>query len=336
MPNQIGLQNSISVSLTQNAITLTMYNTIPDILRRSSVESLFNTPTFQNCWEVWRPYIHNLLGNNFAEANIINLGDHLSTIFATTGGIGRGQGELSAGGTAWESLVCWYINLCTVGSRIVAIKKMSLVPKAIQDAITINYGNFACNTESDITVIVFPDLPEYNKDITQLNLTDNKGSVIPALIRKKFNSGVSDFLCEKNFHQFEIGIIQCKTNWNDNAQIPMLWDMIYSAGGFRGRNITIGRNNFSIQTAKSFTYSFVTVPSNQKAVYSPNSVAVKRVTNLSGGNYWGKESVQHVAKSLKEIFTNNFTTGFRTTIRTDIRSALPYFSEGSPFEYFKL
>ena len=61
--------------------------------------------------------------------------------------------------------------------------------------------------------------------------------------------------------KFEIGIIQCKTNWNDNAQVPMLWDMIYSAGGFRGRNITIGRNGYNIQNAQSFTYSFVTVPS---------------------------------------------------------------------------
>ncbi|MBS1919642.1 MAG: hypothetical protein JST17_05285 [Bacteroidetes bacterium] len=313
-----------------------MYNTIPDVLRKSSVESLFNTATFQNCWQVWQPNINSILGNNYSEGDIINLGEHLSTIFATTGGSGRGQGELSGGGTAWESLVCWYINLCTVGSRIVAIKKMSLVPKAIQDAITVNYGNFACNTESDITVIIFPDQPEYNTDISQLTVADNTGTVIPASVRNKFNIKVSDFLSERDFHQFEIGIIQCKTNWNDNAQIPMLWDMIYSAGGFRGRNITIGRNNFSIQTARSFTYSFVTVPSNQNAVYSPNSVAVKRVTNLSGGNYWGKQSVQHVAKSLKEIFTNNFTSGFRTTIRTDIRSALPHFPTGSTLDYFRL
>jgi hypothetical protein len=313
-----------------------MYNTIPDILRKSSVESLFKTPTFQNCWQIWQPNIKTILGANFSETDLINLGDHLSNIFGTTGGIGRGQGELSGGGTAWESLVCWYINLCSVGSRIVALKKMSLVPKAIQDAITVNYGNFACNTESDITVIIFPDLPEYNTDITQLNITNNAGVMIPPLIRNKFNVHLCDFLSERDFHQFEIGIIQCKTNWNDNAQIPMLWDMIYSAGGFRGRNITIGRNNFSIQTANSFTYSFITVPSNQNAVYSPNSVAVKRVTNLSGGNYWGKQSVQHVARSLKEIFTNNYSSGFRTTIRTDIRSAIPHFPVGSMLDYFML
>ncbi len=313
-----------------------MYNTIPDILRKASIESLFTTPTFQGCWQIWQPHIIARLGTNYTETNIIDLGDHLSTFFATTGGTGRGQGELSAGGTAWESLVCWYINICTVGSRIVAIKKMSLVPKAIQDAITVNYGNFACNTESDITVIIFPDLPEYNTDIRHINVTDNSGRVIPSLKRAKFNNNLSDFLSVRDFPQFEIGIIQCKTNWNDNAQIPMLWDMIYSAGGFRGRNITIGRHAFSIQAVRSFTYSFVTVPSNQNAVYSPQSVAVKRVTNLSGGNYWGKPSIQHVAKSLKEIFTNNFVSGFRNNIRTDIHSALTHFHAGGPLNYFRL
>ena len=300
-----------------------MYNTIPDQLRKLALENVFSTPTFRACWQIWEPEIKRILGTNYTENDIINLGDHLSDIFRSTGGNGRGQGELSSSGIAWESLVCWYINVCSVGSRIVAMRKMSIVPKAIQDAITVNYGNFACNTESDITIIVFPNLPDYNTDIAQLNVLNHLGVQIPIIKRNKFNFEITNFLAERDFNLFEIGIIQCKTNWNDNAQIPMLWDMIYSAGGFRGRNITIGRNGFNIQNAQSFTYSFVTVPSNQNATYSPNGVAVKRVTNLSGGNYWGKPSVQNVAKSLKEIFTNNFQSGSRTGLRTDIRSAIP-------------
>ncbi len=106
-----------------------MYNTIPDLLRKASIESLFTTKTFNTCWGVWKNKIESILGPNYSESDIINLGEHLSEIFRTTGGTGRGQGELSGGGVAWESLVCWYINLCTVGSRIVALKKMSLVPK---------------------------------------------------------------------------------------------------------------------------------------------------------------------------------------------------------------
>jgi len=313
-----------------------MYNTIPDHFRKLAIENIFGTNTFQTCWQTWKPEIDKLLGNNYTENQIINLGDHLSDIFKSTGGSGRGQGELSAGGTAWESLVCWYINLCTVGSRIVAVKKMSLVPKPIQDAITVNYGNFACNTESDITIIIFPDILEYNTDFSQLNVLDNNGNIILPLIKNKFNFELSNYLTERDFHKFGIGIIQCKTNWNDNAQIPMLWDMIYSAGGFRKGNLTIGRNNFSIQNAKDFTYSFVTVPSNQNTLYKSDSVAVKRVTNLSGGNYWGKPTIPNVSKSLKEIFTNNFQSGSRTTLRTDIRDAIPQLTGQNSLSYFGL
>lgn len=313
-----------------------MYKTIPDQFRKLAIENIFKTNTFQNCWHTWQPEINRILGNNYDENQIFNLGDHLSDIFKTTGGSGRTQGVLSAGGTAWESLVCWYINLCCIGSRIVAIKKMSLVPKSIQDAITVNYGNFACNTESDITIIIFPNLPEYNTDIAQLNVIDNNGVQIPSIRKDKFNIDLSNYLSARDFHLFEIGIIQCKTNWNDNAQVPMLWDMIYSAGGFRGRNITIGRNGYNIQNAKSFTYSFVTVPSNQNTVYRSDAVAVKRVTNLSGGNYWGKPTVQNVAKSLKEIFTSNFQCGSKTTLKTDIRAAIPHLSRNESLSYFGL
>jgi hypothetical protein len=133
-----------------------------------------------------------------------------------------------------------------------------------------------------------------------------------------------------------VGIIQCKTNWNDNAQIPMLWDMIYSAGGFRGRNITIGRNNFSIQSLKQFSYSFVTVPSNHRGVYNQNSVCVKRVTNLSGGNYWGKPTVPYVAKSLKEIFVSNYITGFNSNIRHNLKNNISEFSQNKSLSYFNL
>ena len=307
--------------------------TIPDYFRKISTESLFSTKTLQNCWPIWKETIDEILGENFNEIDIINLGDHLSDIFKSTGGEGRGQSQVSAGGTAWESLVCWYINLCTIGSRTVAIRKMSLVPKPIQDAITVNYGNFACNTESDITVITFPDLPEYNNELEELEI-ENNDIIIETFKRNKFNTEVSDFITARDFDNFEIGVIQCKTNWNDNAQIPMLWDMIYSANGFRGRNITIGRNGFNIHNASNFSYSFVTVPSNQNTKYKSDSVAVKRVTNLSGGNYWGGNTEQNVARSIKEIFTNNFQSGYPNNIRTEIRNALPLLE--NELSYFKI
>lgn len=162
------------------------------------------------------------------------------------------------------------------------------------------------------------------------------GNQIQPIVKSKFNLELTNHLAERDFNQFEIGIIQCKTNWNDNAQIPMLWDMIYSAGGFRGRNITIGRRGYNIQNAQNFSYSFVTVPSNQNTIYNPNGVAVKRVTNLSGGNYWGNPSVQNVAKSLKEIFTNNFQSGSRIGFRMHIRTAIPRLAANDSLSYFGL
>ena len=309
------------------------YNRLPDLFRKVAVESLFSTPTFRNCWSIWKDRVNEILGENYDESDLIDLGNHLSEIFRTTGSEGRDQGSLSGGGTAWECLVCWYINLCTVGSRTVAFRKMSLVPKPIQDAITVNYGNFACNTESDITIVIFPDLDEYNRNVLGINFPNEAGRIEP-ILRNKLNPEFYNKLGVRDYSLYEIGVIQCKTNWNDNAQIPMLWDMIYSANGFRGRNITIGREGFNIQDAAGFTYSFVTVPSNQRTTYKSNSVSVKRVTNLSGGNYWGKDTEPHVARSIKEIFTNNYQSGYRSSVRGDIRDAIPFLD--NELSYFEI
>ncbi len=147
-------------------------------------------------------------------------------------------------------------------------------------------------------------------------------------MKKELDKEVGEY-----FDKFSIGIIQCKTNWNDNAQIPMLWDMIYSAGGFRGRQISVGVNNYSIQSLDSFTYSFVTVPSNKLSNFKPNSVSVKRVKGLSGGNYWGRITEQGIARSVKEIF-NNYNSGFdNKNIRTTLKNAVSHIEE---YTYFKL
>jgi hypothetical protein len=63
---------------------------------------------------------------------------------------------------------------------------------------------------------------------------------------------------------------------------------------------------------------------------------VKRVTNLSGGNYWGSATHQNVARSLKEIFNNNFQGGFRHSLREDIGAALIELKSGTEYAYFGL
>ena len=184
-----------------------------------------------------------------------------------------------------------------------------------------NYGNFQSNTESDLIAITFPNKEDYCCD-------DNDGQDLNVL----------NTLSARDFANLEIHIIQCKTNWNDNAQIPMLWDAIYSATNFRN-NITVGANGYSIHDCARFSYSFVTVPSNplrknNRDIYTTTSTAVLRVHNLSGGNYWGNPSKSGVASSVKEVLERNLRSGHALGILSTIQSAIPELH--TTFSYFGL
>lgn len=297
-------------------------NIIEDI-RKNVVSDLFATAAIQNCWPIWLNRAKAIIGPQPTAQSVLRIGDHLSEIFQLTNRGGRNQGALTTGGTAWESLITWYINLCTAQSRVVAIKKTSSLPSPVKDAITVNYQNYACSSESDITVIVFPDDPRFTDE--NIDLYTNRGNI---------NKGALDELVGDTFTRFEVGIIQCKTNWNDNAQIPMLWDMIYTAGRFRGRQISVGINNYSIQHLGVFTYAFATVPTNQFGLYKVDSLCVGRVKNLSGGNYWGYPTRNGVARNIKEIF-QNYADGYNNgNIRLTLQTALEQLN--GDYSYFQL
>lgn len=302
-----------------------MTHNLIELFRERSVKSCFSLSAFVNGWGTWKSEIQNQIGTNLTANKIINLGDSLSTIFTKTGGGNRSQSDVSGGGYGWEGLICWYLNLCLVGSRGVAFRKVSELPLPLRNAISVNYGNFRSNTEADIIVIIFPNIPEFTDDKNNIILRDSSGIIIPNYVRKNYNhKSIADRLTEEHFDRFEMGIIQCKTNWNDNAQIPMLWSMIYEAD-FSNTAITIGSNNFSIKDLRKFTYSFCTVPSNGIDEYNQNSTAVNRVRNLTGGNYWGYSTINGVASSIKEIFNANFRSAYtnsanhRTTLQAHIQ-----------------
>lgn len=311
-----------------------MTDNIIEHLRKISVESCFELSAFRNGWSTWKAEVKRLTGNTFQAGEILNIGDNLSDIFSTTGSAGRSQSEVSGGGYGWEGLICWYLNLCFAGSRGVAVRKISDLPNPLRDSISVNYGNFKSNTESDIAIVIFPDLPEFTDQKNSISISDSRGNLISNNRRGVFNlKEILNRLAELHFDQFELGIIQCKTNWNDNAQIPMLWSMIYEADTFTNSSISIGRNSYSIHDLAKFTYSFCTVPTNDLSIYQQNSTAVNRVRNLTGGNYWGYPSSSGIASSIKEIFNSNFRNAFsgtnqRTTLNNAIRdlpSALAYF-----------
>ncbi len=294
-----------------------------DHLREISVKDILNTPSMMKTWPKWKVGVNQKVGNSPSTTSILNLGDGLSEIFKNTAIPGRAQSVLKAGGVAWECIVAWYLNLCMIGGNTVVVKmKKMMVPEPIRDAITVMYGTIPSNSESDLLAITFPKRSEYTKDLDKKEMT------------VKGMKNILDELAEQHFGEYEVGVIQCKTNWNDNAQIPMLWDMVYHAKGFGSQNISVGKNNYRTDGLKKFSYSFVTVPSSKKDISGPNCTPVNRVCNISGGNYWGMPSESGIASSLKEIFSRNFPGGVKHSLRNDLSIGLPKLKTN--YSYFDL
>lgn len=269
-------------------------------LRQEALGSIFRMPTFAKNRAIWGPAVDDLTDNMTNPDAIYNLGGKLGQVFAMTGETGRDQSSLSGGGAAWEGLVCWYLNTVMTGTRAVVVKQsMSLVPKVVSNAMTVTYKNVRTNTESDLTGIILPDHDEILEGVYQ---------------RGRLNELISANLGRTSTHS-----IQCKTNWNDNAQIPMLWDMVYQFRDVKSHSVRIGIDGVDLDDFEEFTYSFVTVPTGKKII-KPNSMQVHRVHSLSGGNYWGRPSESGVAESISEIFKRVFKRAFSMDVRSHIKN----------------
>lgn len=309
--------------------------TIVEKLREEAVKKLFATNGFATAWPIWQNVILTKASTP-TPRQLLNLGDNLREIFYSTNtSSARSQSDVSGGGANWEALVCWYLNLCSIGRRTVVIKhNKALIPTPISNAITVNYGNFVSNTESDLIAITFPDKPEYNMDKDSILINDEDGQPVSLYTRNTYNFlDVLNALVARDFSDIEIHIIQCKTNWNDNAQIPMLWDMIYSSTAFRA-DITIGREGYNMNNARLFSYAFATVPTVRPERITRSSVAVSRVRNLSGGNYWGKPSEDGIASSIKEMLNRNLATGSTQSHMITLADAIPELTSTGTYSYF--
>lgn len=313
-----------------------MSQNIIEKLREESILHLFKTNGFNTAWPTWKQVIQHYAPIP-TPRQIIDLGDHLKEIFYSTNTkSGRTQSEVSGGGANWEALVCWYLNICNINRRTVIIKHhKSLLPTPISDAITVNYGNFPSNTESDLIAITFPDKSEYSVDKNSIIIYDENNNTVPLYKGKNYNFlNVLNALVARDFQDIEIHIIQCKTNWNDNAQIPMLWDMIYSSTAFRA-DITIGCNGYNMNNAKFFSYSFATVPTVRPERITRSSVCVSRVRNLSGGNYWGRPSESGIANSLKEMLNRNLSSGSHLSHLDSLASIISELKSSGVYSYFE-
>ncbi len=271
-----------------------------DLFRLKMLRHISELDSFANSWTSWKPEIMRHLGSHPTAQDVFDLGDHLSVIFRSRSVIGRNNAAVSQGGVAWECLVCWYLNLILWGTDTIAIRPhTSFLPSVVKDALTVSIQNVQTNTESDLIVFSIPG------GRTHANLDLN----------------AIDLVLRTSAGQVAISVVQCKTNWNDNSQIPMLWDLIYNSSSFRVPNVSVGRDGVNPTSFKKFSYAFVTVPTS-RGDFTPSKLPVLRVRGLTGGNYWGHPSKAGVSRSLKEFFTANFATSFEGTIQNHITATL--------------
>ena len=282
-----------------------------ELLRKQVMDRTFEMKSFKEIWPVWREGIfQNIDLNQITGADVIAIGDRLKEIFVLTSPDGRGQGTVAKAGYSWEAFVCWYLNLCTIGSNTVVIKSIKAnIPETIRDTITVKYGSVSSNSESDILAVTFPE--DDGRGFYKCDKAPSKDMLVRQL---------NDVITE-NLSKTSLTVIQCKTNWNDNAQIPMLWDLIYSSTGFN-TNASVGHNGHTPRGLKMFSYAFVTVPTTDPEELKPASVAVLRVGKLSGGNYWGLPTKSNVASNVFDIVQKNFPETFAENWNSNIGTSI--------------
>lgn len=311
---------------------------IIEYIRKTAIENLFLMKSFREAFQVWEPTLKDIVTPGDAKS-ILDLGDSLSKIFKSSkkneSNDNKKQSDVAIAGAAWEGLICYYMNLCLIGSRTVVIKQnASLIPYPIMDSLKVKYDNYTSNTEADLIAITFPDKSTYTQDINDILIRDKHGDKIELYKNGKFQyKKIINRSVETYFDSFKLLVIQCKTNWSDNAQVPMLWDMMYSSQGFYDNSIKIGTVEFNIRNIKNFAYAFVTVPSGDKTI-KPSHSNVLRVKHLSGGNYWGKTTQEGVAFSIKEIFNNNSLGDSDYTFMNRLSNEIKEL--GNLYSYFKL
>lgn len=272
-----------------------------DEFRFGTLHNLARIPSFQKAWPTYRAAIVEILGDNPTGQDVFRLGDRLSDIFRANFAE-RSQSGVSAGGTNWECLVSWYLNFVCYGTGLVAAKRTRKnTPRVLSDSISVTLHGYSATTEADVLVYSVPGI---------------ETSRIENLTVEDVNQ-----LIEIDTNACSVAVVQCKTNWNDNAQIPMLWDMIYRSLTFvEAASVRIGQNGVNPKSFRntSIKYAFMTVPTTSRDKIKAGGVAVTRVSGLSGGNYWGYPTKDGVAAGFSDFLNCNFPEFFTGSIPNHI------------------
>lgn len=273
-----------------------------DQYRLATLQDCASLPAITKTWPAFQPEIMRILGTSPTPSQIFSLGDHLAQIFQQQKWT-LSQSDKGTAGNAWEILICWYLNMLLFGSEAVVLKpSKKFTPKVVQEALSVKVLGVATNKEADLLAFSLPTAA-----LSGLPNRDDIDKEIRAMPKS----------CN-------LTVIQSKTNWNDNAQAPMLWDIVYNAQNLRLPTVVVGEGGFSPYSFQNFSYAFMTVPTNTGgfAKFKPNTTAVVRVRGLSGGNYWGHPSVPRVADSISEFVGRNFQSQFSGAVQNHIQTNL--------------
>lgn len=295
-----------------------------DSFRLETLAKLSDIKSFKGTWPHLQKEILRSLGDAPTGNDVFRLGDRLSSIFLSVTASeteaaklqspseepssspapvsSRGQRDVSIAGVVWECLVSWYLNFVCHGTDLIAARRTKdNTPSVITDAISVTLHGYSTTSESDIVVFSVPGIEKLSTGTLKI---------------KDLNE-----IIMSNTQTCSVAIVQCKTNWNENAQIPMLWDLIYRSLPFVNvASIQLGRNGVNPRSFKdsSIKYAFMTVPTNKNVTYKAGGVPVTRVLGLSGGNYWGKPTEQGVATGFADFLNNNFGAHFQGSIQNHI------------------
>ena len=261
--------------------------------KESYLKEMTELVTFKDIWPKWRKSINNLINEESWGEDAFKLGDELSKVFSSTNS-GRSQSGVNKSGTVLECLITWYLNLIFLDTNIIALRaNKKNVPECILDCLTVTIDNNQGTSELDVLVFSIPESKKL------------KGSTLEEL-NEHLRSRID---------QINLVVLQCKTNWEETATSPLFYDLLYN-NNIKDKvdYLGVGINGLNPQSFKKFKYGFVTVPTGNRNNPKPDRKKVSIVKNLSGGNYWGKPSIDDVASSFKEFPKKHFPDAFSSEI----------------------
>lgn len=190
-------------------------------IRQQQMKKILSLPSFQKDWVLREDFLATKMGD-FSKRKVVNLSDYLGDCFRTRS-VPAGSSSIAAtssravsnrlnsgSGDIWESIVTWYLNICLYGTNAVAVRGKEFCPKPIKDSISILHDSSVLHSEPDVMIICSKELNDLEEEKSWIKSVTKINEVV-----------------EKDFKKVCVINIQAKTNWNENAQYGMLWNMLY-------------------------------------------------------------------------------------------------------------